>query len=80
MRCCLNNNIRKAFAKMDLDNSGSIDADELGWILKSFGEAVPLSRVNALIREVQTDGIPLLAADRFFKNAFRMKACIERRG
>lgn len=44
---------RDAFAKMDLDNSGSIDADELGLILKSFGEAVPPARLKGLIREVR---------------------------
>lgn len=38
---------------MDLDGNGSIDADELGLILKSFGEAVPASRLKALIREVR---------------------------
>lgn len=37
---------------MDLDGNGSIDADELGLILKSFGEAVPPGRLKALIREV----------------------------
>lgn len=50
---CFHSSIRKSFAKMDLDDSGSIDADELGLILKSFGEAVPPSRVQALIREVR---------------------------
>lgn len=44
---------RKAFAKMDLDGNGTIDADELGLVLKSFGEAVPPGRLKALIREVQ---------------------------
>lgn len=37
---------------MDLDGNGSIDADELGLVLKSFGEAVPPGRLKALIREV----------------------------
>ncbi|CAM9401410.1 unnamed protein product, partial [Laminaria digitata] len=41
---------------MDLDDNGSIDADELGLILKSFGEAVPRGRLRALIREVDHDG------------------------
>lgn len=44
---------RNAFDRMDLDSNGSIDADELGLILKSFGEAVPASRVKALMREVR---------------------------
>lgn len=44
---------RNAFAKMDLDGNGTIDADELGLVLKSFGEAVPPGRLKALIREVQ---------------------------
>lgn len=44
---------RSAFAKMDLDDNGSIDADELGLILKSFGEAVPRGRLKALISEVK---------------------------
>lgn len=37
---------------MDLDGNGSIDAVELGLVLKSFGEAVPAGRLKALIREV----------------------------
>lgn len=37
---------------MDLDGNGSIDAEELGLVLKSFGEAVPPGRLKALIREV----------------------------
>lgn len=44
---------RKAFAKMDLDGNGMIDAEELGIILKSFGEAVPPGRLKAFMREVQ---------------------------
>lgn len=41
------------FAKMDLDDSGSVDADELGLILKSLGEVVPPARLKALVREVK---------------------------
>lgn len=37
---------------MDLNDSGSVDVDELGMILKSLGEAVPPSRLKALVREV----------------------------
>lgn len=44
---------RKAFGRMDLDGNGFIDADELGLVLKSFGEAVPAGRLKALIREVR---------------------------
>eukprot|EP00752_Nemacystus_decipiens_P005143 g4667.t1 len=48
--------LQKAFRRMDLDGNGSIDADELGLVLKSFGEAVPPGRLKALIREVDRDG------------------------
>lgn len=44
---------------MDLDGNGCIDADELGLVLNSFGEAVPPGRLKALIREV---GLFLLVA------------------
>lgn len=37
---------------MDLDDSGFIDTDELGLILKSLGEVVPPGRLKALVREV----------------------------
>ncbi|CAB1120701.1 unnamed protein product [Ectocarpus sp. CCAP 1310/34] len=53
--------LQKAFAKMDLDGNGTIDADELGLVLKSFGEAVPPGRLKALIREVQN---PMLVCSR----------------
>ncbi|CAM9340887.1 unnamed protein product, partial [Discosporangium mesarthrocarpum] len=48
--------MRKEFNKMDLDGSGTIDANELALILKSYGEAVPKSRLKALFNEVDHDG------------------------
>ncbi|CAM9115568.1 unnamed protein product [Hapterophycus canaliculatus] len=57
--------LQKAFAKMDLDGNGSIDADELALVLKSFGEAVPPGRLKALIREVDHDGSDCIDFEEF---------------
>ncbi|CAM9256660.1 unnamed protein product [Scytosiphon promiscuus] len=57
--------LQKAFAKMDLDGNGSIDAEELGLVLKSFGEAVPPGRLKALIREVDHDGSDCIDFEEF---------------
>ncbi|CAM9191761.1 unnamed protein product, partial [Ectocarpus sp. 6 AP-2014] len=57
--------LQKAFAKMDLDGNGTIDADELGLVLESFGEAVPPGRLKALIREVDHDGSDCIDFEEF---------------
>lgn len=61
---------------MDLDDSGSIDADELGLILKSFGEAVPPARLKSLIREVRRMG-PTVYLD--IRNGHAYCVFVERR-
>ncbi len=44
------------FTYYDADGSGDIDRDELGNILKSLGEDVTESKLDALMREVDEDG------------------------
>lgn len=50
------NEYREAFNKFDRDGSGTISANEIYKIFKNYGNPIPRSEVEKLIKEVDTSG------------------------
>jgi Ca2+-binding EF-hand superfamily protein len=48
--------MREIFAMFDEDGSGSIDANELGGVMEALGVSVSKSKLEEMIREVDTPG------------------------
>ena len=56
---------REAFNLFDLDGGGSIDAKELGTVMRSLGQNPPDEELQAMIDEVDEDGGGEIEFDEF---------------
>ena len=48
--------LKSAFAVFDKDGSGTISADEIAKVMKSFGENLTDEELQIMLKEVDTDG------------------------
>ena len=59
------NEYREAFALFDKDGGGSIDADELGGVMRSLGQNPSEADLKEMIRQVDVDGNGTIDFDEF---------------
>ena len=63
----------EAFAKYDLDKNGSIDAKELGVVLRNLGRNPTDEELDAYIKDADKDGSGVIEFKEFLPMCIKLK-------